>query len=175
MEELSILGVSLMVPQKIPRLDMPEIKKLLKERGKVIPEHEDLDAEAEKLLGEIVEEKYGSNFVFTLGYPWTKRPFYHMRPEHNPKVTKSFDLIYNGVEIATGAQREHRLEILEKQCKEKGIDFKKFEFYRDIFRYGPIPHGGVGMGLDRIVEQMLKLGNIREAILLPRDPERLTP
>ena len=79
-EELSILGVSLMVPQKIPRLDMPEIKKLLKERGKVIPEHEDLDAEAEKLLGEIVEEKYGSNFVFTLGYPWTKRPFYHMRP-----------------------------------------------------------------------------------------------
>lgn len=175
MEELSVLGVRLVVPGKIPRLDMPEIKKLLKERGKVIPENEDLDAEAEKLLGEIVEEKYGSNFIFALGYPWTKRPFYHMRSEHNPKVTKSFDLIYNGVEIATGAQREHRLAILEKQCKEKGIDFKKFEFYRDIFRFGPIPHGGVGMGLDRIVEQMLNLGNIREAILLPRDPERLTP
>ncbi|MDP3733944.1 MAG: aspartate--tRNA(Asn) ligase [Nanoarchaeota archaeon] len=174
-EELTVVGVKLNIPPKIPRLDMPEIKKLLKEKGKTIPENEDLDAEAEKLLGEIVKKKYHSDFVFTLGYPWAKRPFYHMRPENNPKVTRSFDLIYNGVEIATGAQREHRLEILEKQCKEKGIDLKKLEFYRDIFRYGVIPHGGVGMGLDRIVEQMLNLGNIREAILLPRDPERLTP
>ncbi len=98
-----------------------------------------------------------------------------MRPEKDKSVTKSFDLVYKGVEIATGAQREHRLEILEAQCKEKGLDLTKMPFYRDIFRYGCPPHGGVGLGLDRITERLLDLGNIREAILLPRDPERLTP
>ena len=98
-----------------------------------------------------------------------------MKPYNDSETTKSFDLIYNGVEIATGAQREHRLDILEKQCKEKGLDLKRLEFYREIFRYGAPPHGGVGLGLDRIIEQMLNLGNIKEAILLPRDPERLTP
>src|SRR3989338_7240063 len=114
----------------------------------------------------------------TLVFLWahmTKRPFYHMRPEKDKRVTKSFDLVYKGVEIATGAQREHRLEILEAQCKEKGLDLTKMPFYRDIFRYGCPPHGGVGLGLDRITERLLDLGNIREAILLPRDPERLTP
>ncbi|MBM3282611.1 MAG: aspartate--tRNA(Asn) ligase, partial [Candidatus Diapherotrites archaeon] len=91
------------------------------------------------------------------------------------KVTKSFDLVYKGVEIGTGAQREHRLSVLEAQCAEKGIDFSKMTFYRDIFRYGAPPHGGVGLGLDRIIQRMLNLENVREAILLPRDPERLTP
>ncbi len=174
-EELKLLNIGIKAPKKMPRLDIKEIRKLLKEKGKNIPEDEDLDAEAEKLLGEIVKEKYKEDFVFALGYPWKKRPFYHMRPEDNPKTTKSFDLIFNGVEIATGAQREHRLEILEKQAKEKGIDLSKMKFYRDIFRWGPCAHGGVGLGLDRITEQLLNLGNIREAILLPRDPERLTP
>ena len=98
-----------------------------------------------------------------------------MRPEGNANVTKSFDLIWNGVEIATGAQREHRYEILKAQAKEKGVDLDAMKSYADIFRYGAPPHGGVGLGLDRMVEQLLKLDNIREAILLPRDPERLTP
>jgi aspartyl-tRNA synthetase len=79
------------------------------------------------------------------------------------------------VEIGTGAQREHRVDVLEAQAKEKGIDLKKMPFYRDIFRFGAPPHGGVGLGLDRITQQILNLANIREAILLPRDPERLTP
>jgi len=174
-EELTTLGIEVNVPEKIPRLEFNEIRILLKEKGKEVPENDDLDAEGEKILGEIVKEKYNSDFVFALNYPWNKRPFYHMRPEGDEKGTKSFDLIYNGVEIGTGAQREHRIEILEKQCAEKGIDLKKLDFYRDIFRYGTIPHGGVGLGLDRIVEQMLHLDNIREAILLPRDPDRLTP
>src|SRR3989344_1082388 len=173
--ELQILGAQVQVPNEIPRLDISEIRKLLKERGKAVPEDDDLDAEAEKLLGEIVREKFGSEFVFALNYPWAKRPFYHMRPDGNQKGTRSFDLIYRGVEIGTGAQREHRLDILEKQAAEKGIDMAKLQFYRDIFRFGAIPHGGVGLGVDRIVEQMLNLGNIREAILLPRDPDRLTP
>ena len=174
-EELQRLGVVVSVPTKIPRLSLREARKILKEKGKIIPEHEDLDAEGERMIGAYVKEKYKCDFVFMLDYPWTKRPFYHMRPEKDKSVTKSFDLVYKGVEIATGAQREHRLEILEAQCKEKGLDLTKMPFYRDIFRYGCPPHGGVGLGLDRITERLLDLGNIREAILLPRDPERLTP
>ncbi|HLD12054.1 MAG TPA: aspartate--tRNA(Asn) ligase [Candidatus Nanoarchaeia archaeon] len=173
--ELQHLGVCLSIPKKIPRIDIKEIRPWLKAKDKIIPEHEDLDAEGEKMLGEIVKEKFGEDFVFVLGYPWEKRPFYHMRPADNPKVTKSFDLVFNGVEIATGAQREHRLDVLEAQAKEKGIDLSKMKFYRDILRFGAPPHGGVGLGLDRITARLLGLENIREAILLPRDPERLTP
>ena len=96
-----------------------------------------------------------------------------MRQDDNPKETKSFDLLWRGVEIATGAQREHRLQVLQKQAKEKGIEIPKI--YEDIFRYGAMPHGGVGFGLDRITQRMLNLDNTREAVLLPRDVERLTP
>ncbi|MDO8556762.1 MAG: aspartate--tRNA(Asn) ligase [Nanoarchaeota archaeon] len=173
--ELQRLGICLTIPKKIPRLDIKEIRVLLKEKGKIIPENEDLDAEGEKLLGEIVKERYGEDLVFALNYPAEKRPFYAMRKEDDPKGTKSFDLIYKGVEISSGGQREHRLEVMEKQAKEKGIDFSKMKFYRDIFRYGCPFHGGAGLGLDRIVARLLNLENIREAILLPRDPERLTP
>jgi aspartyl-tRNA synthetase len=148
---------------------------MLEKKGKKLPPTEDPDAEAERMIGEYVKEKYNSDFVFVLDYPWQKRAFYHMRPANDPAVTKSFDLLYKGVEIGTGAQREHRLPILTAQAKEKGIDMEKMPFYRDIFRYGCPPHGGVGLGLDRIVKQMLNLENAKEAILLPRDPERLTP
>jgi len=174
--ELEMFGVNPSIPKKIPRIEMREIKKVLAEKyGKKIPEDEDLDAEGEEMAGKYVKEKYGEEFVFVTLYPWKKRPFYHMRPEGNANVTKSFDLIWNGVEIATGAQREHRYEILKAQAKEKGVDLDAMKSYADIFRYGAPPHGGVGLGLDRMVEQLLKLDNIREAILLPRDPERLTP
>ncbi len=172
-EELKILNVSINVPKKIPRLDIKEIRELLKEKGKEIPEDEDLDSEAEELLGEIVKEKYNEDFVFTLNYPYAKRPFYHMKSENDPKGTKSFDLIWKGVEIATGAQREHRYEILKKQAEEKGIEIN--EDYAKVFRYGCPPHGGVGLGLDRMTQRLLELNNVREAILLPRDPERITP
>ena len=91
------------------------------------------------------------------------------------KKTKSFDLIWNGVEIATGAQREHRYNILKEQAKEKGINLDEMESYAEIFKFGCPPHGGIGLGLDRMVQRLLNLDNVREAILLPRDPERLTP
>lgn len=173
--ELTRLGIEVNVPHEIPRLSLNEARKILAAKGKTIPENDDLDAEGERMIGEYIREKYQCDFVFMLDYPWTKRPFYHMRPEGNPKVTKSFDLLYKGVEIGTGAQREHRLSVLQAQCQEKGLDFTQMPFYRDIFRYGCPPHGGVGLGLDRIVKQMLNLENVKEAILLPRDPERLTP
>ncbi len=173
--ELRRLGVDINIPKTIPRLSLLELRKVLKEQGNVIPDDEDPDAEAERMIGAYVKDTYKSDLVFVLDYPWAKRPFYHMRPEKNKNVTKSFDLLYKGVEIGTGAQREHRLDVLEKQAKEKGIDLNKMPFYRDIFRFGCPPHGGIGLGLDRLTAQMLNLDNIREAILLPRDPERLTP
>ncbi len=174
-EELNTLGVTITVPTHIPRLSMHEARKILQTQGKTIPENDDLDAEGERMIGKYIQEKHGSDFVFMLDYPWEKRPFYHQRPEHDHRTTNSFDLVYKGVEIGTGAQREHRLEILRAQAQEKGIDLEKMPFYMDIFRYGCPPHGGVGLGLDRIVKQMLNLENVKEAILLPRDPERLTP
>ncbi len=173
--ELELLNVKIEIPKKIPRLTLDEARKMLEKKGKKIPEKEDPDPEAEKLLGEIVKEKYDSDFVFLTLYPAEKRPFYHMKPKNNPKLTQSFDLLYKGVEISTGAQREHRYEILKQQAKEKGIDLDKMGFYADIFKYGACSHGGAGLGFDRIIQRMLNLDNVREAILLPRDPERLTP
>jgi len=172
-DELEILKIKIKVPKKIPRIPMEELKKMLAEKGKKLKLDDDLDAEAEKIIGEYIFEKFGEEFVFVTNYPFSVRPFYHMKPEGNPKGTKSFDLLWRGVEVATGAQREHRLDILEKQAKEKKMEIPGI--YKEIFQYGSIPHGGVGFGLDRLTQRLLNLDNIREALLLPRDPERLTP
>lgn len=172
-EELKLLNVELKIPKKIPRISMAELKKILVKKGKKLKDDDDLDAESEKIIGEYILKEFGEEFVFVTEYPFVRRPFYHMKPENNPKSTRSFDLLWRGVEIATGAQREHRLDILQKQAKEKGVKIPKI--YEDIFRYGAIPHGGVGFGLDRITQRMLNLENIREALLLTRDVDRLTP
>lgn len=171
-EELEILNIKINVPKKIPRIPMQELKNILSKKGKELDKDDDLDAEAEKLIGKYILKEFGEEFVFVTNYPWAVRPFYHMKPE-NKDETKSFDLLWKGVEVATGAQREHRLEILKNQAKEKGI--KLDPIYADIFRYGAIPHGGVGFGLDRLTQRLLSLENIREALLLPRDPTRVTP
>ena len=172
-EELKILNIELKVPKKIPRIPMGELKKILAKKGKKLTEEDDLDAEAETIIGEYILKEYEEEFVFVTNYPASVRPFYHMRPDKDPKGTRSFDLLWRGVEIATGAQREHRLDILQKQAKEKGI--KMPEIYEKIFRYGAVPHGGVGFGLDRITQRMLNLDNIREALLLTRDTSRVSP
>jgi len=173
-EELALWKIGLRVPKQIPRITMAEAKKMLAEKGKRIPEKEDLDAEAEKMLGELVKKKFGEDFVFVTKYPIEKRPFYHYYSKEG-KTTDSFDLIWNGVEIATGAQREHRYEILKKQAKEKGVNLDEMGFYAEIFRFGCPPHGGVGFGLDRMVQRLFGFDNIREAVLFPRDPERISP
>lgn len=174
-KELSLFERKLIIPKKIPRISMDEAKKMLSEKGHKLAREDDLDSSGEKLFGELIKKKFDSEFVFVTMFPEEKRPFYHMKPEDNSKVTKSFDLIWNGIEIATGAQREHRYELLKKQAKEKGLDLDKMKGYVEIFKYGCPPHGGAGLGLDRIVESLLELDNIREGILLPRDPERLYP
>ncbi|HLD39587.1 MAG TPA: aspartate--tRNA(Asn) ligase [Candidatus Nanoarchaeia archaeon] len=173
--ELKTLGVELVVPKKIPRITMDEAKKLLAKKGKKYKDDEDLDPEGEKMLGELVKEKYGSEFVFLTLFPWAVKPFYQMKAEGKADVTKSFDLLFNGVEVCSGSQREHRYEILKKQAKAKGLDLDKMTEYGEIFQFGAPPHGGAGFGLDRITHKLLGLDNIREAVLLPRDPERTKP
>ena len=163
------------LPQRFPRITIREAYRLLEQAGVKVEWGEDLSSEAERKLGEIVEKEYGSPIVFVTEYPWSARPFYTMRKPDDPEWTLSFDLLFRGLEIATGGQREHRYEVLRKQIEEKGLNPRSFEWYLNMFRYGAPPHGGAGIGLERVVMQTLGLPNIREARLLPRDPERLVP
>ncbi|HIQ49797.1 MAG TPA: aspartate--tRNA(Asn) ligase [Nanoarchaeota archaeon] len=175
-KELNMLNVELSVPKlPIKRITMREAYKLLEKEGYSVEYGDELNTEAEKLFGKIVKEKFGTDFVFLTEFPWKVRPFYTYRKENEPEWTKSFDLIYKGIEIVTGGQREHRYEILLSQCKEKGVTPEKIEFYLKMFKYGAPPHGGFGLGLDRLIMLMLNLSNVREATLFPRDPERLEP
>ncbi|MBW2968669.1 aspartate--tRNA(Asn) ligase [Candidatus Woesearchaeota archaeon] len=174
-KELAMFKQKTEIPEKIPRVPMELCKKYLAEKGKELPEDEDFDSEAEKIMGSIAREKFGTDFIFVTRYPFKVRPFYHMKPEDDANSTKSFDLLWKGMEICTGAQREHRHDVLKSQAKQKGIDFDKMPDYANIFKWGMPPHGGVGFGLDRIVLLFLGLNNVREAVLLPRDPERIKP
>ena len=129
-----------------------------------------MDPEGERQISAYVKEEFGHEFVFLTDYASSIRPFYHMRHADDPALTKSYDLIFNGVEISTGAQREHRVEVLEAQAREKGLEPEELDFYLDFFRYGVPPHGGFGMGLARVLMLMLHLPNLRETTYLFRGP-----
>ena len=159
-----------------PRIPLAEAHEIIEKRGYKVPRTDgDLDPEGERQISQYAKEELGHEFVFLTDYPKHIRPFYHMRHQDNDALTKSYDLIWKGTEITTGAQREHRIEVLEAQAKDKGLDPEGLEFYMDFFRYGVPPHGGFGMGLTRVVMLMLELPNIREASFLFRGPNRLQP
>jgi len=159
-----------------PRVPLAEAKRIVAERGYEVPRaDDDMDPEGERQIAAWALETYGHEFVFLTDYASSIRPFYHMRHEGDSSVTNSYDLIFNGVEISTGAQREHRIDVLIEQAKEKGLDPEELDFYLDFFRYGVPPHGGFGMGLSRVLMLMLHLPNIREATYLFRGPTRLLP
>ena len=168
-------GVEVVVPKlPYPRIKLKDLYAELEKRyGYTCPEEEqdDLTTEAEKLCGQFAKEAYGHEFLFVTDYGARKRAFYHMRKDGVPQ---GYDLIWKGVEITTGAQREHRYDILKKQAEEKGLD-KDVEFYLQFFKYGCPPHGGFGLGLDRITMNLLELPNIKESMFIFRGPERLTP
>jgi aspartyl-tRNA synthetase len=173
-----LFGVEITVPTvPFPRIPMREAIEILKGRGYILPAEKkgDLDPAGEREIAAYVKEKYNHEFVFLTDWPIAVRPFYHMRYENDPTLTKSFDLIANGLEITTGAQREHRPEILAKQAIEKGLHLEPIQFYLDFFRYGCPPHGGYGMGLSRLMMVMLGMNNIREAVYIFRGPTRLNP
>jgi aspartyl-tRNA synthetase len=167
-------GVELSAPaMPFPRIPLAEARQIVADGGYEIPRTDgDLDPEAERRLSAWVKANHGSDFVFVTDYATGIRPFYHMRREGDPTVTNSYDLLYNGTEISTGAQR---LEVLIAQAREKGLEPEELEFYLDFFRYGVPPHGGFGMGLARVLMLMLGLGSIRETTYLFRGPTRLLP
>ncbi len=160
-----------------PHITMADALVILKGMGYTPPPEKkgDLNPDGERLLGQYVKEKYGHEFVFLTDWPISVRPFYHMRIPENPSLTRSFDLIANGLEITTGAQREHRYDVLLKQAEEKGVSIGPIQFYLDFFRYGCPPHGGFGLGLARTMMVLLGLPNIREAVYLFRGPNRVSP
>ena len=173
----ALLGFTLEVPKTpFPRVTLAEAREISKTSGHEIPRVDgDLDPEAERRVSAWALETHGSPFVFVTEYDSTIRPFYHMRKEGDSNITKSYDLLYNGTEIATGAQREHRVDVLEAQAIEKGLHPEELAEYLDFFRYGVPPHGGFGMGLSRVIMLMLQQSSIREVTFLFRGPNRLTP
>ena len=172
----SLYGRSLPVPTlPFPQITLKEAKEKLAKLEVRSEKPGDLNSEEEIKLCEIMKEETGHEFVFVTEYPIDNRAFYHMRYEDNPTTTKGYDLLWNGLEIATGAQREHRYNKLKEQAIQKGLSPESINDYLDFFKYGCPPHGGVGLGLERIVVKSLGLGNIREAIYLPRTVHRLTP
>ena len=135
----------------------------------------DLDPAGERAVSARVLAETGHEFAFVTRYPASVRPFYHLRPDGEPQLTASFDLLWRGLEITTGAQREHRYDVLLAQAAQKGLDPEPMRWYLDCFRYGCPPHGGFGLGLGRLLMVLLGLGSIREATFLFRGPNRLTP
>ncbi|MGI8392721.1 aspartate--tRNA(Asn) ligase [Leucobacter sp. W1038] len=172
-----LFGIEVAVPSRpFPRIPLAEAKEIVKERGYEVPRADaDMDPEGERQIAAYAKEKFGHDFVFLTDYASSIRPFYHMRHEGDAELTKSYDLIYRGVEISTGAQREHRIDVLEAQAIEKGMDPEELSFYLDFFRYGVPPHGGFGMGLGRVLMLLLQQSSIREVTYLFRGPTRLLP
>lgn len=161
---------------KVPftRITLADAKAKLKAANITSEKEGDLSPDEERGICKIIKEETGSDFVFITDYPPATRAFYHMRDESSG-LTKSFDLLYKGVEITTGAQREHRYDILVKQAAEKGLTEESLADYLKFFRYGCPPHGGVGIGPGRIIAQILDLKSVKEATFLPRDVKRLRP
>jgi len=164
------------VPDKIPSVELTELKKIIKDDyGYEIPEVTDIDPKGEELAGKYAKNTFGSDFLFITHYPSADRPFYTMPDPQNPEQTLGFDLLFKGLEIATGGQRIHKYDELIANMKKKKIKPDGLEFYLNTFKYAIPPHGGWGMGSERIIKQILDLENIKEAILFPRDVKRLIP
>jgi aspartyl-tRNA synthetase len=170
-------GTEVVVPAvPFPRVTLADAKEMLREQGHEAPGPEqDLDPPSERALSEIVKQRDGHEFTFVTDYPTTVRPFYHMRHPDQPGLTKSFDLLWRGIELTTGAQREHRYEQLLAQARDKGVETGPIQYYLNFFRFGAPPHGGFGFGLTRLLMQLLGQDNVREVTFLYRGPHRLEP
>jgi aspartyl-tRNA synthetase len=170
-------GTKVVVPTlPFPRITLADAKLELQQAGHdVPPAGHDLDPASERALSALIAERHGHEFAFVTDYPTTVRPFYHMRHEDDPTLTKSFDLLWRGIEITTGAQREHRHDRLLAQAADKGVDVGPIDYYLNFFRYGAPPHGGFGFGLTRLLMRLLGQENVREVTFLYRGPHRLEP
>ena len=172
----NVFGTEIKVPTlPFPKMALKDVYKELEERyGYVVPESEknDLTTEAEKLVYRLAKDKFDHEFMFITDYPAEKRAFYHMRDENG--ILQGYDLIWRGVEITTGAQREHRYEEIVKNANEKGLG-EDVKFYLEFFKYGCPPHGGFAIGIDRLTMLLLGISNVKESMFLFRGPNRLNP
>ena len=175
-KELKLLNITLPDVEKIPYVRFDEAKRLVSEKyNRKIRNPFDLEPEEEELIGKYFKEEYNADFVFVTHYPSKKRPFYAMDDPEDTRYTLSFDLLYHGLEITTGGQRIHDLSMLEEKIQGKGMTEEGLEQYLDAFRFGMPPHGGLGIGLERLTMQLLGEDNVRETTLFPRDLSRLEP
>jgi len=174
-------GVDVVVPTAaFPRISMAEALQIAGAAagagaGAGDSTRDDLDPAGERAVAAWVRERTGHEFAFVTGYPASVRPFYHLRPAGEPRLTASFDLLWKGLEITTGAQREHRYDVLVAQAAEEGLAPEPMRDYLNNFRFGCPPHGGFGLGLGRLLMTLLGLDSIRDATFLFRGPNRLTP
>jgi aspartyl-tRNA synthetase len=170
--ELNELGVELKMPRApFKRLSYSEALEILKSRGFDVKWGQDLGSDEERVLGEAMREE-GYDAYFIVEYPWEAKPFYIMR---RGDLSEAFDLDYRGLELASGGQREHRYDKLVENIRLKGLNVDSFSFYLEAFKYGMPPHGGFGLGLDRLIMVITGAQNIREVVLFPRDRQRLVP
>jgi aspartyl/asparaginyl-tRNA synthetase len=175
---MELYGLNVVVPTlPFPKISLSDASALIARMGYTVPPETkgDLDPQAERMLGEYFQQELGHDFVFVTDYPASVRAFYHMRPDGHPDLTNSFDLLYRGLEVTTGAQREHRIERLTQQAVQKGIDPRDIDSYLQFFRYGVPPHGGFGFGLTRLLMKLLGLKNVREVTYVYRGINRLNP
>ena len=174
--ELELLGAELPAADRIPCLRFDDAKRLAAEKyGYKIRDPYDLEPEEEIRIGQYAKEELGSDFVFVTHYPSKKRPFYTMDDPDGPKYTLSFDLLFRGMEVTTGGQRVHDYAAQVAKMEDRGMDPAEFESYLMIHRHGMPPHGGLGIGLERLTMKLCGLDNVRYASLFPRDRSRLEP
>ena len=175
-KELDMLGVTLPEVGRIPAVRFDQAKELVSRKyDRKIRNLYDLEPEEELLIGRYFQEEYGSDFVFVTHYPSKKRPFYAMDDPADPRFTLSFDLLFRGLEVTTGGQRIHDYREITAKMEKRGMDPEDIASYLMIFKYGVPPHGGLGIGLERLTMRLLDEQNVREASLFPRDVTRLEP
>lgn len=174
-EHLKKHKVELKKIDKIPRITFSDVREIMLKEYDKKTSYNGLDSESEKLISEYVKEKYDSDFVFITKYPVKKRPVYTMPDEDNEGFTKSFDLIYKGLEITTGGQRIHDYKMFKENIEKFKVNPEGLEDYIESFKYGMPPHGGFAIGLERLTMKILELDNIRKASLFPRDIGRIRP
>jgi nondiscriminating aspartyl-tRNA synthetase len=175
--ELELLGVQLPVaPETFPHIQFKDAQQLIFEKyGEDCRNEPDLAPQHERWLGQWARETHHSDFLFVVGYPMSKRPFYTHPDPADPKYSYSFDLLFRGTELVTGGQRLHRYEDYLAALARAKFPLEPFEYYLEPMKFGMPPHGGFAIGLERFVMQLCGLSNLREATLFPRDQQRLTP
>jgi aspartyl-tRNA synthetase len=175
-DELALLKVELEVPRTpFPEVRFPEVYEILQGLGTRLPKNQDIDDASQRALAEHVKKETNSDFFFLNRFPSSIRPFYIMRVDDDPEYARSVDIVFKGLELSSGGQREHRHEKIIAQIKEKGYSVKSLEWFTEPFRYGVPPHGGYSFGIERFTAYLLGMENIKEAALFPRDPDRLVP